>query len=120
LDTRKQAYEEFNKLITELYTSLLMMKHDLRFFYGNEKMTPWTKRLAALSEPLTKTNADDWWTVAKVWLDEQWELNQKVFTPLIRSLKMDSPIYTPSLKKRRVVDDSLKKAFKSLAVIKDL
>ena len=77
--------------------------------------TPWQKRLRSLEIPMTKKNAKDWWSVAKAWMDEQWEIHHELFAPLIKRLELDDKNFTPSMVKRRVIDDSLKKAFKALA-----
>ena len=107
----------FRLAAENLYCDLLLMKREPRWYFP--KMTFWAKHLIALQEPMTPNNVDDWWKVAKAWLDEQWELNRdNAFAPLIEHLKHFRDDYkklTPSLVKRQVVDDSLKKAFKSLA-----
>lgn len=84
-------------------------------FARDGKITPWATRLCALGDEMTPENADEWWSVAKVWVDEQWEANRNSFEPLISHLKLDIAKQTPSLVKRQVIDDSLKKAFKALA-----
>lgn len=76
----------------------------------------WGKRLLALEEPMTKANASAWWSVAKVFLDELWGNQPAKFRPLIAHLKLGAPYLTPSLVRSRVIDDSLKKAFKALSV----
>jgi hypothetical protein len=86
-----------------------------RQFARDGKITPWAKKLCSLDDEMTPENVDEWWSVAKVWVDEQWESNRESFEPLIRHLKLDSAKQTPSLVKKQVIDDSLKKAFKALA-----
>ena len=62
-----------------------------------------------LREPMTKRTFPQWWKVAKVFLDEEWELHRQAFEPLIAHLKIkqgyDSEVKT------RVIDQSLKEAF---------
>ena len=99
-----------------LHALLEWRKHGVpRQFASDGTITPWAKKLLSLDDEMTPENADEWWSVAKVWLDEQWEANRESFEPLIRHLKLDSAKQTPSLVKRQVIDDSLKKAFKALA-----
>jgi hypothetical protein len=80
----------------------------------------WSKKLLLLEYPMTAKNVDAWWAVAKQWMDEQWSSNNELFIPLIKHLKLQNPKFTPSTVKRQVIDDSLKKAFKALAIRPDL
>lgn len=81
--------------------------------------TEWAKSLFRLELPLTTRNVDAWWRVAKIWLDEQWDTNRKLFEPLIKHLKLDNRAFRPSDVRGRVIDDSIKKAFKALAIPAD-
>jgi hypothetical protein len=101
----------FRVAASRLYQDLKMMRRDPKF----KRKTPWAKNLLSLSEPMTTANRKDWWRSAKVWVDEQWERNRESFQPLIEHLKMH-PAYTRSYVKKQVIDDSLKKAFKGLAI----
>ncbi len=76
----------------------------------------WARDVIELKEPMTKANAGEWWAVAKFLLDEIWKKNREAFSHLIRHLDLDDPNYTPSLVRKQVIDDSLKKVFKALAV----
>ena len=80
------------------------------------KITDWVKELYALKLPMTTDNVDAWWSVAQQWMVEQWVTNRKNFHPLEKHLQLDNKYYKTSLVRRRVIDDSLKKAFKALAV----
>jgi len=54
------------KLAAEtLYTKMLMLKDDPERHVWFRKLTPWAKRLFALTVPMTKHNSTDWWKVAK-------------------------------------------------------
>jgi hypothetical protein len=50
-------------------------------------LTSWNKDLLFLHYPMTKNNVNDWWAVAKCWLDEQWETKPELFTPLKKACK---------------------------------
>jgi hypothetical protein len=64
---------------------------------------------------MTKSNSKDWWSVAKVYLNERWEKARSEFDPLIRHLKLrDAPLYESEIKSR-VIDNNLKDAFMGLA-----
>jgi len=114
----------FHIAATRLHNDLLMMKREPRRYFLKQgkrgwapNITSWAKTLIALPEPMTKANAGYWWKVAKVWVDEQWEANREdSFGALIKYLKLNDKRFTPSIVKRRVVDDSLKKAYVTLAV----
>jgi hypothetical protein len=121
--TGAEQKSPFRVAAEELYVDMLLMKHNPEFHFLTKRkrgwflnLTPWAKKLTALSEPMMRANAPDWWRVAKVWIDEQWEIRREVFEPLIRHLKLSDKNFTPSLVKKQVIDDSLKKAFKALAV----
>lgn len=79
------------------------------------QLTQWARDLLNLQEPMTKANADDWWAAAKTLLDELLAKTPKAFAPLKEHLGLSDPAFTKSLVQRRVIDDSLKKAFKGLA-----
>lgn len=51
------------------------------------KITTWVKKLYALKLPMTPDNVDAWWAVAKQWMDEQWETDNRQFATLIESCK---------------------------------
>lgn len=111
--TRPQ--KRFRAAACSLHEGLVMMRRDPKFWF--KRMTPWAKDLLSLSEPMTKANWGDWWKLAKVWVDEQWETNRESFLPLIaRRSKLDPVLHTPSMVKSQVIDDGLKKAFKGLAI----
>jgi len=102
----------FRLAAEDLYTKMLMLKH-----VWFPKLTPWAKRLFALTVPMTKRNSADWWKVAKVYLYERWDKAQEEFVPLIRHLRLQLSGKTPyeSSIKSRVIDNSLKEAFIALA-----
>ncbi|MDB6021275.1 MAG: hypothetical protein JWQ04_1132 [Pedosphaera sp.] len=85
-----------------------------------EPVTSWGRKLLFLEYPMTAKNVGEWWSLAKAWMDEQWTANPDLFEPLIKHLSLDRKKHTPSLVKRQVIDDSLKKAFLTLAVPDDL
>jgi hypothetical protein len=87
-----------------------------------EKRTSWNKDLLSLRYPMTARNVADWWALAKLWLDEQWEANPKLFKPLIASCKSkgkslagDRHEHFPSEVRRDVIDVRLREAFFALA-----
>lgn len=89
--------------------------------------TKWARSLWSLELPLTKCNVDEWWAVAKVWLDEQWEANREVFRPLIAACKSKGKSLAGSRHelidseiRRTVIDLRLKEAFHGLAKFTDL
>ncbi len=130
----------------QLYTDLLLMKHSPPN-WNFLKISSWAKKLFALPEPMTTANAGDWWKVAKFWLDEQWDLDQEAFAPLIAVSKKwkndfgstspygagsgplkrvkrkvpitEAPLY-PSELRSTVIDSRLKEAFCALAKPADL
>jgi hypothetical protein len=91
-------------------------------------ITSWAKELFALGDlPMTSDNVEKWWTVAKCWMDEQWETNPRLFNPLIesckskgKSLASDRHEHYPSQVRRDVIDLRLKEAFLALAKPADL
>jgi len=107
----------FKLAAEELYTKMLMLKDDPKRHVEFPKVTPWAKRLFALTVPMTKSNAADWWQAAKIYLYERWDKAQEEFEPLIKrlSLTLSSKTPYPSTIKTRVVDNALKEAFEALA-----
>ena len=111
----------FGWAANELYTKMLLLKDDPHRHVWFQKLTPWAKRLFALTVPITKRNSADWWEVAKDYLYERWDKAQKEFKPLIKHLGFKYPIElstkTPyeSNIKSRVIDNGLKDAFIALA-----
>lgn len=95
----------------ELYTTLLQIKGNPKFYSVRD--TKWKRNLMLLKEPMTKRTFLQWWKVAKVFLDEEWEINPECFEPLIQHLKI-KPGYDSEIK-TRVIDQSLNKAFLALA-----
>jgi hypothetical protein len=104
--------------------------------------TPWAKDLMSLDYPMTKDNVNDWWTVAKRWMDEQWEAKPELFTPLKKACRhekswkdkagkkiieekevsldrSDTGLFDSEIKSR-VIDLRLKEAFFALAKPADL
>jgi hypothetical protein len=108
-----QKLSKFKLAAEELYEDLLMLKSDRTYF---RKVTPWGKRLFALSVPMTKHNAAEWWSVAKDYLYEQWEKARKQFDPLIGRLELSSKTPYNSSIKTRIIDNELKQAFEALAI----
>ena len=111
----------FRVAAEELYTKMLMLKDGPHRHLWFSKVTPWAKRLFALSVPMTKSNSPDWWKVAKVYLYERWDKAQEEFKPLIKHLGFEYPILLSgkvpyeSMFKSRVIDNALKEAFEALA-----
>jgi hypothetical protein len=111
----------FRVVAEELYTKMLLLKRSPQLYVWPPKPTPWAKRLFALTVPITKSNAADWWLVAKVYLYERWGKAQKEFEPLIKHLGFKYPIQfstkmpSESKFKSRVIDNDLKDAFLALA-----
>ena len=106
----------FRLAAEELYIKMLLLKDDsLRHSFA--RVTPWAKRLFALSMPMTKSNSAEWWAVARDYLYERWEKAQKEFKPLIKHLGFKYPIELTSKTpyesniKSRVIDNGLKDAF---------
>ena len=110
------SHSPFRLAAEELYTKMLMLKH-----YCFPEVTPWVKRLFALTVPMTKRNSQDWWKVAKIYLYERWDKAQEEFKPLIKHLGFKYPIQLSSKMpyesniKSRVIDNNLKDAFIALA-----
>jgi hypothetical protein len=106
------SHSPFRLAAEGLYKKMLMLK-DCHF----PKVTPWVKRLFALTVPMPKRNSRDWWEVAKIYLYERWDKAQEEFKPLIRHLGLQLSSKTPyeSNIKSRVIDNSLKDAFIALA-----
>lgn len=115
------SYSPFGLAAGELYTKMLILKDDPQRHVWFPKVTPWAKRLFALTVPMTEHDSLDWWNVAKVYLYERWDKAQKEFKPLIKHLGFKYPIElskkTPyeSNIKSRVIDNGLKDAFMALA-----
>jgi hypothetical protein len=110
------SHSPFRLAAKELYMKMLMLKHV--YF---PKLTPWAKRLFALTVPMTRRNSQDWWEVARIFLYERWDKAQEEFKPLIKHLGFEYPIQLSSKTpyqsniKSRVIDNSLKDAFIALA-----
>ena len=91
---------------------------------------------------MTKDNVNDWWAVAKRWMDEQWEAKPELFTPLKKACKheksrkgkddkkiieeknvsldrSDTGLFESEIKSR-VIDLRLREAFFALAKPADL
>jgi hypothetical protein len=79
----------FKLAANELYIKMLLLKDDPHDRAYLPKITPWAKRLFALTVPMTKSNSQDWWEVAKVYLYETWEKAQKEFKLLIKHLRLE-------------------------------
>ncbi|MEP6699531.1 MAG: hypothetical protein ABJB09_07365 [Verrucomicrobiota bacterium] len=81
------------------------------------KNTQWARRLRALPSPMTNKNANKWWKIAKIYLEERWETAREEFARLERYLRLELSSKYPyeSRIKSRVIDDALKKAFHALA-----
>jgi hypothetical protein len=115
------ADSPFRLAAEELYTKMLMLKDDPQRHVWFPKLTPWAKRLFALTVPMTKRNSAEWWNVAKIYLYERWDKAQKEFKPLIKHLGFKYPIQLSSkvpyesMVKSRVIDNDLKDAFLGLA-----
>jgi hypothetical protein len=107
----------FKLAAEQLYSQMLLLKHDPHHHVWFPKVTPWAKQLFALKMPMTKSNSADWWKVAKVYLDERWDKEQQEFKPLIKHLGLKLSIKVPyqSMIKRRVIDNDLNDAFIALA-----
>ena len=118
---RSGAHSPFRLAAEELYTKMLMLKDDPQRHVWFPKLTPWAKRLFALTVPMTKRNSAEWWNVAKIYLYERWDKAQKEFKPLIKHLgfkypiQLDSKVPYESMVKSRVIDNDLKDAFLGLA-----
>jgi hypothetical protein len=115
------VHAPFRLAANELYTKMVLLKKDPHRHVWFQKLTPWAKRLFALTVPMTKRNSADWWKVAKVYLYERWDKAQKEFKPLIKHLGFTYPIQLSgewpyeSMVKSRVIDNALKEAFMALA-----
>lgn len=92
------------------------------------EISTWGEMLLSLSEPMTATNSQDWWRVAKTWLDEDWRLNPGDFKVLRDSCKSGGhPLseggrheqYASEVR-RTVIDVRFKEAFEALAQRADL
>jgi len=103
----------FSKVAELLYSALLDYREHGAW---RGEVTKWAEKLLALDVPISPRNVDEWWSVAKTWMYEQWEANHNYFNPLIEHLGLHDKALFPSEVKRRVIDDSLKKSFKSLAI----
>jgi hypothetical protein len=104
-------------------TAELLLDELLRwreFGAWRKPISPWNKKLLSLEYPMTSENVRQWWSLAKEWMDETWRSNSEKFEPLVKHLNLDRKKHTPSLVKRQVIDDSLKKAFVTLAAVGNL
>ena len=104
LEMRSSSYEFFDTDITR----------------ATSHRTPWQKQVMTLSPPMTQENVDQWWSVAKEYLDNTWNdevERERVFLPLINcSVKDVEDIkHAPATVRKRIIDDRLKKSFKALA-----
>lgn len=110
-----QSVSPFRLAAKELYTKMLLLKERRKVCFS--KVTPWSRRLFRLAEPMTKANSKEWWSVAKDYLYERWDKAQEEFEPLIRHLRLKLSGKTPfeSKIKNRVIDNDLKDAFLALA-----
>lgn len=80
------------------------------------------RRCVGDREGLTKDSMNDWWTVAKAWMDEQWEVDPDQFKPLVAACKSKGQslagkrheLYASEVR-RNVIDIRLKEAFFALA-----
>lgn len=83
-------------------------------------MTPWAERLVELEEPMTVANFNEWWGVAKDFLLEIWDEQHEQFDCLIQFTKQNKRFepatFKPGKAKARIIDQSLKPHFKTLAV----
>jgi len=112
-------------------------KHRHHFFPEHEPVNPsaetdsklkvtrgssgdWVFRLFELGEPITGQNVEDWWKVAKVFLDERWELDITTFDPLIDHSRhrdqLTPPRNKPGVVKNSIINQNLKGAFVRLAI----
>lgn len=107
----------FRLAAQQVYEGLRVIRSNpARWFSQDLDPTPWGKKLLNLREPMTEDTAVDWWVIAKVLIDHKWKHNQADFATLIKLLNLKELAKSkPAIVKRRVVDDSLKKAFKALA-----
>ncbi|HWX17304.1 MAG TPA: hypothetical protein VNY07_12015 [Chthoniobacterales bacterium] len=108
-----QKLSKFKFAAEGLYEHLLLLKSNRMYF---RRVTPWAKRLFALSVPMTKHNTAEWWSVAKDYLDERWEKSRKEFDPLIGKLQLSGKTPYESSIKTRIIDNELKQAFEGLAM----
>jgi hypothetical protein len=84
--------------------------------------TAWAKKLMLLRYPMTTDNNGEWWSVAKLWMDEQWKSNPELFEPLVAACKSKGKslagnrhdLYRSEVK-RNVIDVSLRSVFLALA-----
>ncbi|MEI7731680.1 MAG: hypothetical protein WCO56_19065 [Verrucomicrobiota bacterium] len=109
----------FNKAAERLLQTLVQLRNKCPD--NIEKITPWQKDLFALDYPMTKDNAERWWTVAKAWMVEYWnKTDGAAFLVLQNHCKVgkvplaDAPLY-PSEKRRNIIDIRLREAFLALA-----
>ena len=114
-DSGAEPTSPFRLAAEDLYTNMLLLKRDSHIWFP--KLTRWAKHLLALKVPMTKSNAADWWKVAKVYLDERWDKAREEFEPLIKHLrlKLSGETAYKSRIKSRVIDNDLKDAFVGLA-----
>ena len=83
-------------------------------------VSQWVTDLFGLKEPMNKDNWPNWWKVARLFLSEQWDQNQKAFRLLIAASKREEllkpPTNKPSLVKSYIIDQVLKREFETLAI----
>jgi hypothetical protein len=120
-ETGAESMSPFKLAAEALYIKMLMLKDDPQHHVWFPKITPWAKRLFALTAPMTKADAGDWWDVVKDYLYERWAKAKEEFEPLIKHLGFKYPIELSSKTpyesniKSRVIDNGLKDAFTALA-----
>ncbi len=81
----------------------------------------WATGLMKLRDPIDTNNVEQWWSVAREFLNQLWDMHQEAFRPLINRrdeqfLDKEGPTYRPSKVKNPIVNYRLKKAFQSLAI----
>ena len=116
-----ESISPFKLAAEDLYINMLLLKDDPDHHVCFPKITPWAKRLFALTVPMTKSNSGDWWKIVKVYLYERWDKAQQEFKPLIKHLgfrypiELSSKVPYQSIIKSRVIDNDLRDAFVALA-----
>lgn len=119
-----QGWATFPALAGALYNALLRIRRAPGVFFSEceksggakrHQQSEWRDQLFSLPPQMTPNNSDQWWRVAKVLIDQLWVERQEMFRYLAERRKCDLQVHTPSLSKSRIIDDSLKKAFKGLS-----